>query len=238
MYLEDLRRQKKLIGTIVLIVGIISMVIAIISGKILVPQIKAFGMLKFINNKESLEYMLLTVFNAGFPIGAGISVVGAAILSDASRKRIWWYAWLILLSAVIMSIIPVVFGSEHSLNYYSICGIIVIILFLLFSWFWSRNRHKIDDKSQIAEDLKMAGYLFFLLASWETFRLVSFPVFSLYPEKIMAFKTLPYAIAQSKLILALFVTAWLFTFIGYNYNNRINIKIRKALKKLKLFEDK
>ena len=237
MYLNDLRRHKRIIGSIVLIFGILLMIAAIITAKILVPQIKEIGINSFLEHRGVFKNTLFTLFSAGFPVGAGITVVGAAILSDACRKRIWWYAWLIILAAVIISTIPLIFGKEHSSLYFMMGGILITILFLLFTWFWSRNRHKLDDKSQIAADLKMAGYLFFLLASWEICGLGGIPFYILYPEKVIQFNSLPLAIAHTKLIMALFITAWIFTFIGYNYNNRVNISLRKKIKKLQMSDD-
>ncbi|MFC2138611.1 hypothetical protein ACFLTE_10580, partial [Bacteroidota bacterium] len=236
-YLHDLRRHKKIIGAIVLVFGILMLSSSIFVKLYIAPVIEKVGIIEFIKNSGLRENILFTVFKAGFPLGAGITIIGAAILSDANRKRIWWYAWLIILVALIISIIPKVFGDEYFQGYYGISGIIITSLFLLFSWFWSRNRHKLDDKSQIAADLKMAGYLFFLLASWQFCSLWGMPIFLSYPEKTIQFHTLPLAIGQTKLIMAFFIIGWAFTVIGYNYNNRINIKIRKFLKKTKLDEN-
>ena len=237
MYLHDLKRHKQIIGSIVLAIGIIMLVSSIIVKNYLYPIIKEIGVIEHLRNADLRENILYTIFKAGFPLGAGIIIVGAGILSDAHRKRIWWYAWLIILVALIISIIPKIFGREYSQGYFDITGIFITLLFLLFSWYWSRNRHKLDDKFQIAADLKMAGYIFFLLAGWQFCVLWEMPIFLSNPEKIIQFQTLPLAIGQAKLIMVLFIIGWIFTIIGYNYNNRINIQIRKLLKKTK-FEEK
>ncbi len=227
MYLHELRTHKKIIGATILITGIILMIISVVTGKLLVPVIKEIGLIDYLSKYGRKGTYIFTLFSAGFPIGAGISIVGAAILSDANRKSIWWYAWLLILAALIISLIPRIFGGDHSPGYFGIGGILIILLFLAFSWFWSRNRHKLDTKSQIAADLKMAGYFFFLLAGWELCGLGGIPFFALYPEKMLYFNTLPFAVAQTKLIMALFIMAWIFTSIGYLYNNQISLLRRK-----------
>lgn len=227
MYLHELKIHKKIIGAIILITGIILMIISVVTGKLLVPVIKEIGLIQYLSENGPKATYIFTLFSAGFPIGSGISIVGAAILSDANRKRIWWYAWLLILAALIISLIPRIFGGDHSPGYFGIGGILIILLFLSFSWFWSRNRHKLDTKSQIAADLKMAGYFFFLLAGWELCGLGGIPFLVLYPEKLLEFNTLPFAVAQTKLIMALFIIAWIFTAIGYLYNNQISLLRRK-----------
>lgn len=231
MFLHDIKRQKRVIGTMVLLSGVILMLLSVIAGKMLVPDLKGLGLLKFISEGGKKAHYLFTLFSAGFPIGSGITVVGAAILSDACRKRIWWYAWLLILAALVISLIPLIFGGGHSPVYFGTGGMLIMVLFLTFSWFWSRNRHKLDFKSQIAADLKMAGYFFFLLAGWELCGLGGVPFFTLYPDKLLEFGSLPHAVAQAKLVMALFVLAWIFTVIGYLYNNQVNL-LRK-LKELK-----
>jgi len=237
MYLHDLKRHKQIIGSIVLIAGILTLASSIIVKIYISPIIKEIGIIEYLKHADLKNNILYTIFKGGFPLGAGITIVGAGILSDANRKRIWWYAWLIILVALIISIIPKIFKNEYSQGYYGISCIIITVLFLLFSWFWSRNRHKLDAKSQIAADLKMAGYLFFLLASWQFCSLWEMPIFLSVPEKTIQFHTLPLAIRQTKLIMVLFIIGWIFTVIGYNYNNRINIQIRKFLKKQNLMKN-
>ncbi len=237
MYLHELKRLKQIIGSVVLISGIILIAASIVVDIQLSPIIKKIGIIRFRELAELKDIILFTIFNAGFPLGAGITIVGAGILSDASRKRIWWYAWLIILAALIFSLIPRLSGGEDSLLFFSVGGTLIAILFLLFTWFWSRNRHKLDIKSQIAADLKMAGYLFFLLAAWRLCTIWGMPFYLIYPEDVIKFQTLPRIISQVKLIMVLIIIGWIFTVIGYNYNNRINIQIRKILKKTKFDEN-
>src|SRR3972149_2016659 len=110
MFLEDLKRYKRNTGMLVFLFGIALMTAGIITGIQLAPKIKEVGLLNFFSEDRDFRNYIYTLFTAGFPIGAGISVIGAAILSDAGRKRIWWYAWLLVLAALFITLIPIIFG--------------------------------------------------------------------------------------------------------------------------------
>lgn len=215
------RRLKKIIGYIVAIIGILLLLTSVIVGMSIHTELHCIGVKAYIAASPDFNKIIISLFQNGFLLGTSLLIVGAAIISDAGRKRVWLYGCLVIFAALIMSFIPIIFGVEHSSWFFILNGFLIIVCVILFSYFWSLHRHKLEEKAQVASDLKMAGYFFFIFAMWKICLLTGIPDLLLYPEKILQFNSLHHAIRDVKVIMALFVFGWIFTVLGYYYNNKI-----------------
>ena len=145
-------------------------------------------------------------------------MIGASILSDAGRKRVWLFSWMLIFAALILSISQRIFSGNYSTIYFGIASIILFLCYSAFCWFWWHNRHKLTDINQIAEDLKMSGYFFFFLALSE---LSGILIISYNSYKIEDIMTLHQIILHLKIVFLLFIIGWIFTAIAYYYQNSI-----------------
>jgi len=206
--------KRKKIGLIVLLFGFLLMITSVIITKILVPTIKEIGFMEYLNSYGTKAFVLFNLFAIGFPLGAGIMLLGSVLYSKAAKYTVVWYCLLIVFAALFMIIVSNLAGNKHSPIYFGIGGCTILLIFFLLALSWGRNRHKLDFFAKRAGDLRMTGYLFFVIASWQICGLGGIPFFTLYPQKMELFGTLPYAITQTKLIMALLIIAWGFTLFG------------------------
>jgi hypothetical protein len=215
------RRLKKLIGFTALSLGVLIILASVFTGMLLHAKLHDLGLKAYIALSPDFNKIIVSLFQNGFLLGISILIVGAVILSDAGRERVWLYCCLVIFAALTMSFIPIIFGVDHSSWFFIINGFLIIFCIILFSYFWALHRHKLEDKAQVASDLKMAGYLFFIFAMWKTCMLIGIPDFLLYPEKVIQFNSIHQAIRDAKVIMSFFILGWIFTVLGYYYNNKI-----------------
>ena len=206
--------KKKNIGLIILLVGFILMITSVIVGKILVPTIKDIGFIEYLKSNGSKSLIMFNLFAVGFPLGAGLMLLGSVLYSRAGKATIAGYILLIVFAALIMIFVSNMAGSKHSPVFFGIGGSVILLLFFFLAVSWGKTRHRLDFFAKRAGDYRMAGYLFFVIASWQICGLGGIPFFTLYPDKMELFRTLPYAISQTKLIMVLLIIAWGFTLLG------------------------
>jgi hypothetical protein len=216
--------NKKTIGKIVFFFGIALMIAAIFTGKFIIPAIQDTGLQFVLEGTDLQAKFLFSFFGAGFPLGAGATIIGAAIFAKAGRKRLWYFFWVLLLAAVILSILPELLTGQKSLVFHGVCCGIILIVFVIITWFWARNRIKLSRLEQLSTDLKMAGLFFFVIGSWELCGLGVLPFFTFYPESIQDYQSLAFAVAQTKLVLFMFSIGWIFILASFIEKYRVNKK--------------
>ena len=102
--------------------------------------------------------------------------------------------------------LPVLFGID---------GGLITLLFLGILWKWSKKRPLLSAVEQTASDFQMAGYVFFLSASWYLCGLLGAPAFTLRPDLLQRYETLPGAIQQGSMISILLVLGWVLMFMSH-----------------------
>ena len=207
--------RKKRIGIILFIAGIVLMVAATATGKAIVEPVKDLGPTGFLAEFGGQGTLAFIVFAAGFNLGAALMMIGASLSISTPGRQFWWLVASAVLALVVVQVTALIFGTGHSPAFFGIGGVINLILIALSVWFWSRERKKIHEMHAGAADLKMIGYFFFILATWNVCGLGGIPFFGLYPEKMLTFGTLPSATGHMKMIMILFILGWLFTFLGH-----------------------
>jgi len=202
------------LGLILFLVGVTIMVGDVVYGKLIQGEVSRLGMsgLEVEQGKPGLLKLLLFAFS--FPLGMGLSLLGAALFGGTAASRAGRLGGIALFLILVPMFLPEVFGKQHSAGYFGLGGIAILLLVSIAVWFWGNYRLRLNEAQRTAADWQGLGYLSFALAAWNLCGFGSMPSFALYPEKMIALNAIPFAVGQLKAIMALFVLGWLFTAIG------------------------
>ena len=150
-------------------------------------------------------FMIWGIF--GVPLAALIAMIGILLHTGAKASIVWKYGIGVLLAIFIimttgfLNHIPLLFG---------IGGTLILMFFFGILWLWSKERDALKDTSTVAADLKLAGYVFILMASWFVCGIASQPFL----------KALENESSGSPLhVMIYMVLGWLFLFLGF-YKSR------------------
>ena len=207
--------RKKFTGMVLIVTGLVLMILALVSFLIMGEPVKKMGMEAYLEQGGLLGRFAHILYMAGYEAGLVMFMAGSLIHSLARNIRIFWSVTAGVLVFAGIYLLPLLLGPGHAPDFFMAGGIILFVLTLLLVWFWSRERTLIDLRYRAAADLKMTGYLFLLLATWNVCRLGGMPFFTLYPDKMMIFQTLSGAIIHTKLLLLYFILGWFFVGLGY-----------------------
>jgi hypothetical protein len=137
-----------------------------------VPAINNFGW-------EALSGLLGFLWGLSVPLGAFIVVIGAA-LNAAVERRVFWLLILLLLLFTTWQIvgttremIPALFG---------IGGGLITVFFLGSTWHWAQIRPTLTGAAKTGSDLRMVGFIFFVIAAWNLCGIFGIGNFVLRPE--------------------------------------------------------
>ena len=206
---------KKFTGMVMLIAGLVFMVLALVALVIMAEPVKKMGMEAYLEQAGLIGRFEHFFYIAGFEAGIVLFMAGSLVHSLARNIRIFWSGIAGVLVFAGIFILPLLFGQEHTPIFFMVGEILLVVVTVLVVWFWSRERTLIDLRYRGPADLKMTGYLFLILATWNFCRLGGMPFFSLYPDKMMIFQTLPGAIVHTRLLLVYFILGWFFVGLGY-----------------------
>jgi hypothetical protein len=139
----------------------------------------------------------------GVPLAVVVAAVGILLYSGAKGSSVWKYGIGLFLGLCVgmtigfLGYIPLLFG---------IGGTLILLFFVGILWLWARERRALEGSGTTAADLRLAGYAFFLMASWFTCGIASQPFM-----KATADQTPGSPIH----VMAFFVLGWLFLFLSH-----------------------
>ena len=146
-------------------------------------------------------FLIWAIF--GVPVGALVAFIGMLLHSGAKGSTVWKYgigsflALAFSMSIGLIGHIPMVFGLG---------GTLILLFFIGILWLWTKERMALKETSDTAANLKLAGYVFFLIAAWFTCGVASLPFLKAFEGEA---PTTPLH------IMVLFVLGWLFLFLGH-----------------------
>lgn len=101
----------------------------------------------------------------GVPLGIVISGIGLLLYTNAKGMTTLIFTIGILL-AIYLAISTSGFGLYPPI--FGIGGTIILLSFFGILWFWGKSRKELKGPWAKAADLRLVGYVFFLLAAWFT----------------------------------------------------------------------
>lgn len=217
--LEDSMQLYRL-GLVLFLAGVAVMIGDVVYGKFIQDEVARLGMRGIAAEQGETGLLKLLLFAFSFPLGMGLSLLGAALFGGTATSRAGRLGGVALFLILVPMFLPEVFGKQHSAAYFGLGGMAILLLVAATVWFWGNYRMRLNDAQRAAADWQGLGYLSFALAAWNLCGFGSMPSFALYPEKMIALDAIPFAVGQLKAIMALFILGWVFTGIG----------LRKALR--------
>jgi hypothetical protein len=146
------------------------------------------------------------------PLGAFIVAIGAALVAQVERRVLW----LLILGIVLFTawrmvgttsqVVPALFG---------IGGGLITLFFVGSAWHWARIRPALSGATKTGSDLRMTGFIFFVIAAWDLCGIFGMSNFVLRPELAEKFAVpLGSTINAASGVLVLLVLGWGFTYYG------------------------
>jgi hypothetical protein len=201
-------------GLVLYLVGLAVMIGDVVYGKIIQNEVAALGIAGIQARYGDAGGLKLLAFAFGFPLGVGVALLGAALTGGTAKTRIGRLGGIGLLVILMPILVPAVFGSAHSPDYFGYGGITILVLVAAATWYWGRYRLRVPEALRAAADWQGLGYLAFALAAWNLCGFGGMPSFAIYPEKMIALHAVPFAVGQLKAVMALIILGWVFTVLG------------------------
>jgi hypothetical protein len=171
----------------------------------MVPAANQFG-------SSALNGWFGFLWSLSVPLGAFIVAIGAALTARAERRVAWLLILLIVLftawgmAGTTNQMIPALFG---------VGGGLITLFFIGSTWQWARTRPTLTGADKTGSDLRMVGFIFFVVAAWNLCGIFGMGNYVLRPELANKF-TVPISstINTASTVLVLLVLGWVFTYFG------------------------
>ena len=137
------------------------------------------------------------------PLGALVAGIGLLLYSGVKRSTIWKFGIGVFLGIIISFVIG---ALGHFPPLYAIGGTLILLFFFGILWLWAKERLALRGQSAAAADLKLAGYVFMLMAAWYTCGIAG-------AQWHKAFADQP-PMLEPITVMIFFVLGWLFLFLS------------------------
>jgi hypothetical protein len=146
------------------------------------------------------------------PLGAFIVAIGAALIAKVERRVFWLLILLVVLftawriNGTTSQMVPALFG---------VGGGLITLFFLGSALHWARIRPTLSGSDKTGSDLRMVGFIFFVVAAWDLCGIFGMANFVLRPELADKFAVpIGSTINAASGVLVLLVLGWGFTYFG------------------------
>lgn len=146
------------------------------------------------------------------PLGAFIVAIGAALIAQVERRTFWLLILLVVLFTVwrivgtTSQMVPALFG---------VGGGLITLFFLGSAWHWAKIRPALTGPDKTGSDLRMVGFVFFVVAAWDLCGIFGMANYVLRPELADRFSVpISSTINTASGVLVLLVLGWGFTYFG------------------------
>lgn len=177
-----------------------------------VPTANQFG-------NSALPGFLGFIWALSVPLGAFIVAIGAALAARVERRVLWllilllplFVAWRIV--GTTDKMIPALFG---------IGGGLITLFFNGSVWHWAKTRPTLTGAGKTGSDLRMVGYIFFVVAAWDLCGIFGMGNFVLRPELAEKFSIpISSTIDSASGVNILLALGWAFTYCGQLMSRRV-----------------
>jgi hypothetical protein len=170
-----------------------------------VPAANQFG-------SAAYSGLLGFLWQLSVPLGAFIVAIGAALAARAERRVI---GGLILL-LVLVTAWKMAYTSSHMVPaLFGVGGGLITLFFIGSTWHWARTRPSLTGAGKTGSDLRMIGYIFFVVAAWYLCGIFGIANYVLRPELAIKFSVpIGSTINAASTVMVLLILGWGFTFFG------------------------
>jgi hypothetical protein len=171
----------------------------------MVPAANQFG-------SDAYSNLLGFIWALSVPLGAFIVAIGAALVARVERRVFWLLIVLVVLftawriAGTSRQMIPALFG---------VGGGLITLFFIGSTWHWARIRPRLSRAGKTGSDLRLVGFIFFVVAAWDLCGIFGMANYVLRPELADKFPIpIGSTINAASTVLVLLVLGWGFTFFG------------------------
>ncbi len=170
-----------------------------------VPAANQFG-------SAAISGWLGFVWALSVPMGAPIVAIGAALIAMVERHVFWLLILLVVLfvswriAGTTRQVVPALFG---------IGGGLITLFFIGSTWSWAMTRPTLSGASKTGSDLRVVGFMFFVVAAWDLCGIFGVGYYVLRPELAAKYAVpIGSTIDAASGVLVLLILGWGFTFFG------------------------
>lgn len=194
------------IGRVVFIIGALYMIgLGALYSWRMVPAVNQV-------RSEAMAGLLGILWSLSVPLGAFIVAIGAAFIAEVERRTLWL---LILVLVLFTAWRFVGTSSQLAPALFGIGGGLITLFFVGSVWHWARTRPNLSAPKRTGSDLRMLGFVFFVIAAWDLCGIFSIANFVLRPELAVKFGVpLGSTINAASGVLVLLALGWGFTYFG------------------------
>jgi hypothetical protein len=146
-----------------------------------------------------------------FKLGVCFIVLGATLRTKMSSACKWWIA---IGGFVYMAFAYIPLPNPTSIIFGVAGGLMTLFMIFIFLR-WADERNQLQEDQKIASDYRMAGYFFFVMATYTLCPLMGVKAFALTPEKMIQYGLQQEAASFAYHVLIELILGWSFTFLGY-----------------------
>jgi hypothetical protein len=111
----------------------------------------------------ALDRPLFWVWALSVPLGSILAGVGLLLRAGSKGLHIAMFGIGMLLALFVIQFIP---NSTHRPPAFGIVGGLILALFLAILWFWLKRRPHLEGPAKLTADLRLTGYVWFIIAMW------------------------------------------------------------------------
>ncbi len=178
---------------------------------------------------DAYSGLLGFLWELSVPVGAFIVAIGAALIAKVERRVFWLLILLFVIVAAwnifgtINQVVPALFG---------VGGGLITLFFIGSTWQWAKTRPTLTASAKTGSDLRMVGFIFFVLAAWDLCGVFGMANYVLRPELAEKFSVpISSTINSASGVMVLLVLGWGFTFFGQLVSRQVQAadsKVNKA----------
>ncbi|HEY5670727.1 MAG TPA: hypothetical protein VIS10_12070 [Anaerolineales bacterium] len=167
---------------------------------------------------DAYSGLLGFIWALSVPLGAFIVAVGAALIARVERRVFW----LLILLVVLFTVWRIAGTTNHMIPaLFGIGGGLITLFFLGSTWHWARIRPTLTGAGKTGSDLRMVGFIFFVVAAWDLCGIFGMVNYVLRPELADKFSVpIGSTINAASTVMVLLILGWGFTFFGQLMSRR------------------
>ena len=164
------------------------------------------------SGSDAFSGLLGFIWALSVPVGAFIVAIGAALIARVERRVFWLLILLVVLftawriTGTTSQMVPALFG---------IGGGLITLFFLGSTWQWARTRPMLSEAGKTGSDLRMVGFIFFVVAAWDLCGIFGMANYVLRPELAAKFSVpISSTISSASRVMVQLILGWGFAYFG------------------------
>jgi hypothetical protein len=146
-----------------------------------------------------------------FKFGIFFIIIGVLLRTNIKLRRIWLYA---AGGVVYLALAYIDIPGYHKLLF-GIGGGIMSVLIVWILWLLAREHRENQKTGELSTELRIAGYFFLAMATYNMCPLLGIKGFALQPEKMIEYGLQAQAVSFASHVLIELVLGWVFIFLSH-----------------------